>query len=296
MPVEMLDIRKHLLASRLLLGTAQYPSPAIMIEAIQRSGAQIVTVSLKRQSPENRNGNEFWDLIRSMDVTVLPNTAGCRNARDAVLTARVSRQIFGTSWIKLEVVGDDYNLQPDPFELLVAAEELIKDGFTVFPYTTQDLVIAQRLVDLGCGIVMPWAAPIGTGQGPTDIQALLTLRRRLPDTILIVDAGIGKPSHAVQVMELGFDAVLLNTAVANSLEPVTMAESFKLAVQSGRLGYESGLIEPRQVAVPSTPTIDLPFWHLQSPQKASAESDATNTCDLGFRSAIELNVISENVQ
>jgi thiazole synthase len=293
---ELLDIREHLLASRLLLGTAQYPSPAIMMEAIQRSGAQIVTVSLKRQSPENRNGNQFWDLVRSMNLAVLPNTAGCRNARDAVLTARVSREIFGTSWIKLEVVGDDYNLQPDPFELLVAAEELIKDGFTVFPYTTQDLVIAQRLVALGCGIIMPWAAPIGTGQGPTDIQALLTLRRRLPDTILIVDAGIGKPSHAVQVMELGFDAVLLNTAVANALEPVSMAESFKLAVQSGRMGFEAGLMQQRQVAVPSTPTIDLPFWHLQSPQPVAAKSDAVNACDLDFCNSTKVNLISENVQ
>ncbi len=169
--------------------------------------------------------------------------------------------MFSTNWIKLEVIGDDYTLQPDPFDLVEAAQQLVKSGFEVFPYCTSDLIVAQKLEAAGCRVIMPWAAPIGTGLGPTDLHALEVLRNRLPGCILIVDAGIGKPSHATRIMELGYDGVLLNSAVALASSPVQMAEAFRLAVLSGRAGYEAGLMEVRNAAAPSTPTIGIPFWH-----------------------------------
>lgn len=200
-------------------------------------------------------------MIKALQVNLLPNTAGCRTAQQAVTTAHLAREIFETNWIKLEITGDDYNLQPDPFELLPAAKALIDDGFEVFPYTTSDLVIAQRLVETGCRIVMPWAAPIGTGQGPTDLLALETLRARLPDTILIVDAGIGRPFHAAQVMEMGYDAVLLNSAVALSDDPPRMSKAFKLAIESGYEAHRAGPMRMAKTASPSTPVVGAPFWH-----------------------------------
>jgi thiazole synthase len=247
--------------SRLLLGTASYPSPGHIKEAILASGTHIVTVSVRRQAPEANGGHHFWKLLKELPVKVLPNTAGCKTAVQAVNIARMSRELFSTNWIKLEITGDDYNLQPDPFELLKAAQELVLDGFEVFPYTTNDLVVAQKLVQVGCNIVMPWAAPIGTGRGPVDLFSLEILRRRLPDIILIIDAGLGKPSHASQVMELGYDAVLLNSAVAHATEPKVMARAFSLAVEAGRLGFEAGLMETRSSAKPSTPVPGTPFWH-----------------------------------
>jgi thiazole synthase len=173
----------------------------------------------------------------------------------------MARELFGTSWIKLEVIGDDYTLQPDPFQLVEAARALVDDGFEVFPYSNSDLIVAQRLVDVGCRIVMPWAAPIGSGQGPTDLRALETLRARLPDTILVIDAGIGKPSHAAQVMEMGYDAVLLNSAIALSHDPIKMGAAFADAIEAGRAGFEAGLMDERTIASPSTPTLGTPFWH-----------------------------------
>lgn len=249
------------LESRLFLGTALYPSPQSMVESIIASGAQVVTVSLRRQSPDGSGGSDFWNIIKSLNVRVLPNTAGCRTAKEAVKTARMAREVFNTNWIKLEVIGDDYNLQPDPFELIMAAEELLRDGFMVFPYTTSDLIVATKLVSLGCKIVMPWASPIGTGRGISDELQLKTLRARLPETTLIVDAGIGLPSHAVTVMELGFDAVLLNSAVALAKDPPQMADAFKLALQSGRTGFLAGAMGKRETASPSTPVLGVPFWH-----------------------------------
>lgn len=246
--------------SRLLLGTALYTSPHILQSAITAASCEIVTVSLRRLSPESRGGERFWSLIKDLGIRVLPNTAGCRTANEAVATAQMAREIFATNWIKLEVIGDDYTLESDPFELVEAARQLVKEGFEVFPYTTADLVPALRLVDAGCKIVMPWAAPIGTGLGPTDLRMLETLRCRLPETTLIVDAGLGKPSHAAQVMELGFDAVLLNSAVALADDPVRMARAFALAVESG---YQAALAGPMKVsalASPTTPVIGTPFW------------------------------------
>lgn len=244
--------------SRLLLGTARYPSPESLQHAIQQSGAEIVTVALRRQSAGD--GRKFWDLLRSLTITILPNTAGCRSAEEAVTTAHLARDLFNTNWIKLETVGDEYTLQSDPFALVEAAQILVAEGFEVFPYTTDDLVVAEKLVAVGCRIIMPWAAPIGSAQGIINPSALRTLRARLPHITLIVDAGLGAPSHAAEAMELGFDAVLLNSAVSLANDPPKMAEAFSRAVNAGRLGYEAGLMEPRHFASPSTPTVGLPFW------------------------------------
>jgi thiazole synthase len=257
------QIGDQILKSRLLLGTALYPSPAIMQKAIEASATQIITVSLKRQAPNEQGGQIFWHYVKELGCHVLPNTAGCRLAEEAITVAEMSREIFNTNWIKLEVIGDDYNLQPHPFELLKAAQALIKRGFVVLPYCTDDLVLCQRLREIGCQILMPWGAPIGSGQGLLNVFALKTLRMRLPDATLIVDAGIGTPSHASHAMELGFDGVLLNSAVALAHDPIKMAEAFCLAVQAGRQAFEAGIMRPRNIAQPSTPLIDTPFWQYE---------------------------------
>ena len=251
-------------SSRLLLGTARYPSPTIMQEAIRASGAEIVTVSLRRESAGGRIGNAFWDLIRELNVAVLPNTAGCHTVQEAVTTAQLARELFGTRWIKLEVIGDDETLQPDPIGLVEAAGILIKDGFEVFPYCTEDLTVALRLREIGCQVIMPWAAPIGSARGITNRDALKLMRARLPDVMLVVDAGLGAPSHAAEALELGYDAVLLNTAVAKARDPVNMAKAFRHAVDAGRIAYEAGLMGPRDFASPSTPVVGTPFWHAVS--------------------------------
>jgi thiazole synthase len=247
------------LQSRLLLGTAGYPSPQVLREAIAASGTQVVTLGLKRQLAAGGADNGFIDIIRGSGAHLLPNTAGCRTAREAITLAHMARELLDTHWLKLEVVGDEHTLQPDPWELVIAAAQLVRDGFEVFPYCTDDLVSAQRLVDAGCRILMPWGAPIGSGQGLLNPWALRTLRARLPGLTLIVDAGIGAPSHAVQAMELGFDAVLLNSAVAQAADPVGMARAFGLAVEAGRLGHRSGLLVPQDMAVASTPVGGRPF-------------------------------------
>jgi thiazole synthase len=211
------------------------------------------------QGGDNAFLNELLPPLRARGVRLLPNTAGCRSAREAVTLAHMARELLQTHWIKLEVVGDEHTLQPDPFELVRAATQLVKDGFEVFPYCTDDLVSCQRLLDAGCRILMPWGAPIGSGQGLLNPWALRTLRARLPDATLIVDAGIGAPSHAALAMELGFDAVLLNSAVAHATDPVGMATAFRHAIEAGRLGWRSGLIAPQDMAVASTPVAGRPF-------------------------------------
>jgi thiazole synthase len=251
-------------ASRLLIGSALYPSPKIMQDAVRASGAEIVTVSLRRESAGGKTGDAFWSLIRELEVAVLPNTAGCRGVREAVTTARLARELFGTSWIKLEVIADNDTLQPDVVGLVEAADILIKDGFEVFPYCTEDLSVAMRLVETGCKVVMPWAAPIGSAKGIINRDALKLLRDRLPDIALVVDAGLGAPSHATEALELGYDAVLLNTAIAKAADPAAMAGAFKLAVEAGRIAYEAGLMQARDFASPSTPVIGTPFWHAVS--------------------------------
>jgi thiazole synthase len=241
--------------SRLLLGTARYPSPATLEEAVRRSGTEIVTVSLRREAAGGKAGGTFFEMIRTLGVHVLPNTAGCHSVSEAVLTAKMARELFGTDWIKLEVIGHHDTLQPDVFGLVEAARILCGEGFKVFPYTTDDLTVAERLLEAGCEVLMPWCAPIGSAIGPVNMMALRSLRAHFPDVPLIVDAGIGRPSHATQVMEIGYDAVLLNTAVAGANNPVLMAAAFAQAIEAGHNAYRAGPLEPRDMAVPSTPVI-----------------------------------------
>lgn len=242
--------------SALMLGTAQYPSPAILAEAFKLSGAAIATVSLRR---EQGRGQDFWNLVQNLNVKILPNTAGCHSVKEAVTTAHMAREVFGTPWIKLEVIGHNDTLQPDIFALAEAAKILAEDGFEIFPYCTEDLTLCGRLLDVGCKILMPWGAPIGSGLGLNNIWGLKALRAHFPDVPLVVDAGIGLPSHAAQAMELGYDAVLLNTAVAQAGDPVRMAQAMSLAIQAGRAAYLADPMEPRDMAVPSTPVIGKAF-------------------------------------
>jgi thiazole synthase len=242
------------LPSRLFLGTAQYPAPSVLSEAVAASRASVVTVSLRREGLSG-GGADFWSMIQALGARVLPNTAGCHTVKEAVTTARMAREVFTTDWIKLEVIGNHDTLQPDVFALVEAARILSDDGFEVFPYTTADLVVAERLLEAGCKVLMPWCAPIGSARGPIDADALRSMRAAFSDVPLIVDAGIGRPSHAMAVLELGYDAVLLNTAVAKAGDPVAMACAFGQAVEAGRLACLAGPLEPRDMAVPSTPVI-----------------------------------------
>jgi thiazole synthase len=247
--------------SRLLLGTSRYPSPQILENAVALSRPGMVTVSLRRQGTSTAEAHTgFWDLLKKMAVPVLPNTAGCHSPQEAITTAQMAREVFETDWIKLELIGDDYTLQPDTLRLVQTAETLINDGFKVLPYCTEDLILCQRLVDVGCQAVMPWAAPIGTGQGPLNPFAMKLLRERL-QVPLLVDAGLGLPSHACTVMEWGFDGVLLNTAVALADDPVAMANAFAKAVDAGRTAYLSGAMQAQSSAQASTPLVGTPFWH-----------------------------------
>ena len=241
------------LSSRLLLGTARYPSPAILGEAIKASGAEVVTVSLRREAGTERGGQSFWSFIRALGLRVLPNTAGCHSVKEAVTTAHMARELFDTKWIKLEVIRDDETLQPDVFGLVEAARILSDDGFEVFPYTTEDLAVADRLVEAGCRVLMPWGAPIGSARGLNNAYGLKSLRAHFSDIPLVVDAGLGVPSHAAAAMELGYDAVLLNTAVAEAGDPVAMAKAFALAIEAGQMAFRAQPLEPSDMAVPSTP-------------------------------------------
>lgn len=242
------------LSSRLMLGTAQYPSPAILAEAISAAGAEVITVSLRR---EGKGGGAFRDLIRASGCRILPNTAGCHSVKEAVTTAHMARELFGTNWIKLEVIGHADTLQPDVFGLVEAARILAADGFAVFPYTTEDLIVGERLLAAGCEVLMPWGAPIGSGQGLRNREGLRAMRAAFPGVPLVIDAGLGAPSQAAEAMEMGFDAVLLNTAVAKAAEPVAMARAFALAVEAGRAAHLAGLMPKRDMARPSTPVFGM---------------------------------------
>jgi thiazole synthase len=247
--------------SRLLLGTSRYPSPAVLQQALRIARPAMITASLRRQTAASADASrDFWQLLGDSGVPVLPNTAGCLSPQEAITTAEMAREVFQTDWIKLELIGDDYTLQPDTLQLVEAAATLIKQGFKVLPYCTEDLVVCRKLVDVGCEAVMPWAAPIGTGKGPINPYAMRMLRERL-SVPLIVDAGLGLPSHACQVMEWGYDAVLLNTAVALATDPVAMAEAFALAVRAGRQAFLGGTMSEQDAAQPSTPVLGTPFWH-----------------------------------
>lgn len=240
--------------TRLFLGTADYPSPQILSESIKRANPDFITVSLRR---EGSGGAAFRQLLAGLTQRILPNTAGCHTVKEAVTTAHMAREVFGTPRIKLEVIGHADTLQPDPFALVEAARILGEDGFQVFPYTTEDLVLGEKLLQVGCELLMPWGAPIGSGQGLRNIEGLKTMRNWFRNVPLIIDAGIGAPSHAIQAMELGFDAVLLNAAIAKAGDPPAMAEAFGGAVHAGHLAYRAGLMPRRDMACASTPALGL---------------------------------------
>jgi thiazole synthase len=244
------------LPNPLMLGTAQYPSPAILEQAFRESGAGVATVSLRRESGA---GQTFWQMIRDLGVLVLPNTAGCHTVKEAVTTAHMAREVFDTKWIKLELIGHTDSLQPDVFQLVEAARILTEDGFQVFPYTTDDLIVGERLLAAGCEVLMPWGAPIGSGRGLNNEYALRAMRAEFPDVPLVIDAGIGLPSHAARAMELGYDAVLLNTAVARAGDPAAMARAMMQAIKAGQLAHQADPIEARDMAEASTPVIGKAF-------------------------------------
>lgn len=251
------------LTSRLILGSALYPSPDIMAGAVKAADTEIITLSLRRETAGDSKASAFWEHIQALNVNLLPNTAGCRTAKEAITTAQMARELFGTKWVKIEVIANDDTLQPDLFGLVEATKELCSQGFQVFPYTTEDLGAAEKLLAAGAELLMPWGAPIGTGRGLMNPYALKTMRAYFPGVPLIVDAGIGAPSHAAQAMEMGFDAILLNTAVAKAGDPVNMARAFKLAVEAGRLAHDALIIEQRDMASPSTPVAGTPFFDLE---------------------------------
>lgn len=242
------------LSSRLILGTGGATSHASLEAAIRASGTELVTVAMRRVPADGVGG--LLDVLDRCGVRLLPNTAVCRTAREALLTARLGREALDTNWVKLEVVADDRTLLPDVVELVDAAEQLVRDGFVVLPYTTDDPIVAQRLVDVGCAAVMPLGSPIGSGMGIRNPHAI-ELIRELVDVPVILDAGIGTASDAALAMELGCDAVLLATAVTRAEHPVAMAHAMRHAVEAGRLARGAGRIPVRRLALASSPTEGL---------------------------------------
>jgi thiazole synthase len=252
-----LVIAGRTLRSRLLLGSGGFPSLELMAEAIAASGSELVTVALRRLGPALPSGDlkrrgSLIDVLADAGVGLLPNTAGCHTARDAVLTARMAREAFATDWIKLEVIGDEDTLLPDAPELLRAAEELVDEGFVVLPYTTDDPVLARRLADLGCAAVMPLGSPIGSGMGIRNRYNIALIREAV-DVPVVLDAGIGTASDAALAMELGCDAVMAASAIARAQDPVAMARAMRAAVEAGHLARGAGRIPRRLYATPSTP-------------------------------------------
>jgi thiazole synthase len=240
--------------SRVLLGTSRYPSLQSLLDSVDASGAEVVTVSVRRVDLDARaDGQTLLGALRRRGLRLLPNTAGCYTAREAVFTAQLAREALETDWVKLEVIGDDETLYPDAVQLLKAASELVADGFQVFAYCGDDPITARKLADLGCAAVMPLAAPIGSGMGLVNPYALRIIRELLPDVPLVVDAGIGTASDAARAMELGYDGVLLNTAVSGAQHPAQMAAAIRHAVTAGRLARGAGRIPRRLYAPASTP-------------------------------------------
>ncbi|WP_373289398.1 thiazole synthase [Alicyclobacillus cellulosilyticus] len=253
----MLTIAGRTFRSRLMVGTGKYATFQLMKEALAASGAEIVTVAVRRVNLDRRE-ESLLDYIDLNRYFLLPNTAGCHTAEEAIRTARLARAAGLSNWVKLEVIPDDGTLLPDPIATVEAAAQLVKEGFVVLPYTTDDHVVARRLVEVGCATVMPFGSAIGTGQGLPDPDRL----QRVIDAVggrvpVVVDAGIGAPSDAALAMELGADAVLVNTAIAKAGDPVTMARAMALAVEAGRMAYKAGRIAKTPVASPSSPTEGL---------------------------------------
>jgi thiazole synthase len=247
---DRLTIAGHTLDSRLLLGTGGFPSLTLLAEAIRASASELVTVALRRVDPTARGS--LIDVLEQEGVELLPNTAGCFTARDAVLTAKLAREAFQTDWVKLEVIGDEDTLLPDALELLKAAEELVDEGFVVLPYTTDDPVLARRLVDVGCAAVMPLGAPIGSGMGIRNPYNIALIREAVQVPV-VLDAGIGTASDAALAMELGCDAVMVASAVSRAQDPVAMAGAMRDAVRAGRLARSAGRIPRRAYARASSP-------------------------------------------
>jgi thiazole synthase len=241
-------------SSRLIVGTSRYPNPQVMLDALDATGTELVTVAIRRVNVEDPAPESHLDLLRQGGYRVLPNTAGCYTAREAVLVARLAREALDTDLIKLEVIGDDETLMPDVEQLLEAAKTLVDDGFTVLAYANDDPITCRKLADLGCAAVMPLGSPIGSGMGIVNPYNLRIIREIIDDTPLIVDAGIGTASDAVTAMELGYDGVLLNTAIAEAQHPVEMAHAMRLAVEAGRHAHRAGRIPRRLYAQASSPT------------------------------------------
>lgn len=237
--------------SRLIIGTGKYRTYDEMQRAHRASGAEMVTVAVNRV-PLDRKTESFLDYL-APKMQILPNTAGCYDAEHAIRTARLAREALETDWIKLEVIGDPVTLLPDNEQTLEAARILVKEGFIVLPYFSDDLIMAKKLLDAGCPAVMPLAAPIGSGMGVQNPSNLRIMREQLPDAVIIVDAGVGVPSDAAIAMELGADAILMNTAIAEARDPERMAAAMKLAVEAGRLGYLAGRMPKRLYASASSP-------------------------------------------
>lgn len=249
---DILKIGGREFSSRLFVGTGKFPSPEIMLEAIKASESQMITVAMKRVNMMNEATDDMLTHINREQVQLLPNTSGVRNAKEAVIAAQMSREIFGTGFIKLEIHPDPKYLMPDPVETLKATEILAVDGFTVLPYIQADPVLCKLLEEAGAAAVMPLAAPIGTNKGlvTRDLLEIIIEQSNLP---VIIDAGLGAPSHAAEAMEMGADAVLVNTAIAVAGKPVLMAEAFKYAVKAGRKAFISGLGAVSTHAVATSP-------------------------------------------
>ena len=248
---DVLRIKNLTLTSRLIIGTGKYRSYEEMRAAHKSSGAQMVTVAVRRV-PLDRSSESFLDYL-DPEMKILPNTAGCYTAEEAVRTARLAREALETDLVKLEVIGDQTTLFPDNEQTLEAARILVKEGFVVLPYFNDDLIMAKKLLDAGCDAIMPLAAPIGSGLGVQNPANLRIMREQLPDATIIVDAGVGTASDAAIAMELGADGVLMNTAVASAKDPAAMGEAMKLAIQAGRLAYLGGRMERRLYASASSP-------------------------------------------
>lgn len=244
-------LAEHSFSSRLIIGTGKYRTFGEMATAHAASGAEMVTVAVNRV-PLDGSAESFLDHL-DPKMRILPNTAGCYDADHAIRTARLAREALDTEWIKLEVIGDPVTLLPDNEQTLEAARQLVKEGFIVLPYFTDDLIMAKKLLDAGCPAIMPLAAPIGSGMGVQNPSNLRIMREQLPNATIIVDAGVGVPSDAAIAMELGADAILMNTAIAEAREPAQMATAMNLAVKAGRLSYLAGRMAKRLYASASSP-------------------------------------------
>ncbi len=251
-----LKIGAHTFSSRLIVGTGKYPSLDVMRAAHEASGAELVTVAIRRIHLDDSSGKTLLDHIDRTRLQILPNTAGCTTARDAVLTAHLAREAVGTDLIKLEVIGDAQTLYPDTAETIVAARELVREGFTVLPYIADDPVACLRLEEVGCAAVMPLAAPIGSGLGLCNRYSIAIIKQRASVPV-IVDAGVGTASDAAIAMELGVDGLLMNTGIAAANDPVAMARAMRLAVEAGRTAYLAGRMPRRLYASASSPLSDL---------------------------------------